>query len=244
MPILETKNLSKHFDALVAVDAVDYSVDSGELRSIIGPNGAGKTTFFNMIAGDLLPTSGQVIFDGADVSEVPAHERSHLGIGRTYQITNIFPKLSVLENIRIAAQSRKMTFNLWSTVPSHKELVEKSDQILERINLTEKRNELAGTLAHGEQRYLEIGIALATDPKLLLLDEPTAGMSPEETLQTGEFIKGLADPLTVVLVEHDMEVVLGISDKITVLHNGAFLAEGTVEEVRANAEVQRVYLRE
>ena len=244
MPILETKNLSKHFGALVAVDGVDYEVDSGELRSIIGPNGAGKTTFFNMIAGDLIPTSGQVIFDGADVSEVPAHERSHMGIGRTYQITNIFPKLSVLENIRIAAQSRKMTFNLWSTVPSHKELVEKSDQILERINLTEKRDELAGTLAHGEQRYLEIGIALATDPKLLLLDEPTAGMSPEETIQTGEFIKSLADPLTIVLVEHDMEVVLGISDKITVLHNGAFLAEGTVEEVRANAEVQRVYLRE
>ena len=244
MPILETKNLSKHFDALVAVDSVDYSVDSGELRSIIGPNGAGKTTFFNMIAGDLLPTSGQVIFDGEDVSEVPAHERSHLGIGRTYQITNIFPKLSVLENIRIAAQSRKMTFNLWSTVPSHRELIDKSDEIIERINLTEKRDELAGTLAHGEQRYLEIGIALATDPKLLLLDEPTAGMSPEETLQTGEFIKGLADPLTIVLVEHDMEVVLGISDIITVLHNGAFLAEGSVEEVRANAEVQRVYLRE
>ena len=244
MPILETKNLSKHFGALVAVNGVDYEVDSGELRSIIGPNGAGKTTFFNMIAGDLIPTSGQVIFDGADVSEVPAHERSHMGIGRTYQITNIFPKLSVLENIRIAAQSRKMTFNLWSTVPSHKELVEKSDGILERINLTEKRDELAGTLAHGEQRYLEIGIALATDPKLLLLDEPTAGMSPEETIQTGEFIKSLADPLTIVLVEHDMEVVLGISDKITVLHNGAFLAEGTVEEVRANAEVQRVYLRE
>ncbi len=244
MPILETKNLSKHFGALIAVDGVDYAVDSGELRSIIGPNGAGKTTFFNMIAGDLIPTSGQVIFDGADVSEVPAHERSHMGIGRTYQITNIFPKLSVLENIRIAAQSRKMTFNLWSTVPSHKELVEKSDGILERINLTEKRDELAGTLAHGEQRYLEIGIALATDPKLLLLDEPTAGMSPEETIQTGEFIKSLADPLTIVLVEHDMEVVLGISDKITVLHNGAFLAEGTVEEVRANAEVQRVYLRE
>ena len=244
MPILETKNLSKHFGALVAVDGVDYEVDSGELRSIIGPNGAGKTTFFNMIAGDLIPTSGQVIFDGADVSEVPAHERSHMGIGRTYQITNIFPKLSVLENIRIAAQSRKMTFNLWSTVPSHKELIGRADEIIERINLTEKRDELAGTLAHGEQRYLEIGIALATDPKLLLLDEPTAGMSPEETIQTGEFIKSLADPLTIVLVEHDMEVVLGISDKITVLHNGAFLAEGTVEEVRANAEVQRVYLRE
>ncbi len=244
MPILETKNLSKHFDALVAVDSVNYSVEPGELRSIIGPNGAGKTTFFNMIAGDLIPTSGEVIFDGLDVSKVPAHERSHLGIGRTYQITNIFPKLSVLENIRIAAQSRKTTLNLWSTIHKHKDLLEKADAILERINMTDKRAELAGTLAHGEQRYLEIGIALATDPKLLLLDEPTAGMSPEETIQTGEFIKSLADPLTVVLVEHDMEVVLGISDKITVLHNGAFLAEGTVEEVRANAEVQRVYLRE
>ena len=150
----------------------------------------------------------------------------------------------MLENIRIAVQSRKMTFNLWSTIGNHKELIERADEILERINMTEKRGELAGTLAHGEQRYLEIGIALATDPKLLLLDEPTAGMSPEETIQTGEFIKSLADPLTIVLVEHDMDVVLGISDKITVLHNGAFLAEGTVEEVRANAEVQRVYLRE
>ena len=244
MPILETKNLSKHFDALIAVDGVDYSVEAGELRSIIGPNGAGKTTFFNMIAGDLIPTSGQVIFDGRDVSKTPAHARSHLGIGRTYQITNIFPKLSVLENVRIAAQSRKTTFNLWSTISSHRELIEKADEILERIHMTEKRGERAGTLAHGEQRYLEIGIALATDPKLLLLDEPTAGMSPEETIQTGEFIKSLADPLTIVLVEHDMEVVLGISDKITVLHNGAFLADGTVEEVRANADVQRVYLRE
>ncbi len=244
MPILETKNLSKHFDALIAVDGVDYSVEAGELRSIIGPNGAGKTTFFNMIAGDLIPTSGQVLFDGRDVSKTPAHARSHLGIGRTYQITNIFPKLSVLENVRIAAQSRKTTFNLWSTISSHRELIEKADEILERIHMTEKRGERAGTLAHGEQRYLEIGIALATDPKLLLLDEPTAGMSPEETIQTGEFIKSLADPLTIVLVEHDMEVVLGISDKITVLHNGAFLADGTVEEVRANADVQRVYLRE
>ena len=244
MPILETRSLSKHFDALIAVDGVDYSVEAGELRSIIGPNGAGKTTFFNMIAGDLIPTSGQVIFDGRDVSEVPAHARSHLGIGRTYQITNIFPRLSVMENIRIAAQSRKTTFNMWSTVRRHRELIEKADKILERINMTEKRGEPAGALAHGEQRYLEIGIALATDPKLLLLDEPTAGMSPEETIQTGEFIKSLADPLTIVLVEHDMEVVLGISDKITVLHNGGFLAEGTAEEVRANAEVQRVYLRE
>ncbi len=244
MSILEAKNLSKHFGGLIAVDSVDYSVNAGELRSIIGPNGAGKTTFFNMIAGDLTPTEGQVMFQDKDITLLSSHERSHQGIGRTYQITNIFPKLTVLENIRIAAQSRKTTFNFWSGIGDHGELIEKTDEILEKINLLEKRNELAGTLAHGEQRYLEIGISLATDPVLLLLDEPTAGMSPEETIQTGKFIQSLADPLTIILVEHDMDVVLGISDKITVLHDGKFLAEGSVEEIRANEDVQRVYLRE
>ncbi len=244
MPILETRQLSKHFGGLIAVDKVDYSVESGELRSIIGPNGAGKTTFFNMIAGDLPATEGEVFFKGENITELTTFERSHQGIGRTYQITNVFPKLSVLENVRIAAQSRKMTFNLWTAVGRHKEFIEKADQIIERIQLSDKRNDLAGTLAHGEQRYLEMGIALATDPDMLLLDEPTAGMSPEESKQTAEFIKSLADPLTIILVEHDMEIVMGISDKITVLHNGAFLAEGSVEEIRANEVVQRVYLRE
>jgi branched-chain amino acid transport system ATP-binding protein len=244
MAILETRKLSKHFGGLIAVDQVDYSVEKGELRSIIGPNGAGKTTFFNMIAGDLPATEGRVIFKDEDVTELETFERSHKGIGRTYQITNIFPKLTVLENVRIAAQSRKTTFNLWTAVTHHHELIDKADDIIERIQLADKRNDLGGTLAHGEQRYLEIGIALATDPDLLLLDEPTAGMSPEESQQTAQFIKSLADPLTIILVEHDMEIVLGISDKITVLHNGKFLAEGSVEEVRANEEVQRVYLRE
>ncbi len=244
MAILETIDLSKHFGGLVAVNGVNYSVEPGELRSIIGPNGAGKTTFFNMIAGDLLPTSGKIIFQGKDIGGLASHERSHQGIGRTYQITNIFSKLTVRENIRIAAQSRKTTFNFWTNINDHKELFEEADEIIEKINLTEKINELAGTLAHGEQRYLEIGIALATKPTLLLLDEPTAGMSPEETQQTGRFIRNLADPLTIILVEHDMEVVLGISDKITVLHNGEFLADGTVDELRAHEEVQRVYLRE
>ncbi len=244
MPILETQKLSKHFGGLIAVDQVDYSVEKGELRSIIGPNGAGKTTFFNMIAGDLPATEGEVIFNGENVTGLATFERSHKGIGRTYQITNIFPKLSVLENVRIAAQSRKTTFNLWTGVSSHRELIDKADDIIERIQLADKRNDLGGTLAHGEQRYLEIGIALATDPQLLLLDEPTAGMSPEESQQTAAFIQSLADPLTIILVEHDMEIVLGISDKITVLHNGKFLAEGSVEEIRENEEVQRVYLRE
>ncbi|MBT3351221.1 MAG: ABC transporter ATP-binding protein [Nitrospinaceae bacterium] len=244
MPILETRNLSKHFGGLIAVNQVSYTVEAGELRSIIGPNGAGKTTFFNMIAGDLDATEGNVFFKGEDVTALSTFERSHKGIGRTYQITNIFPKLSVLENVRIAAQSRKTTFNLWSGVNDHKELIEKADHIIERVNLADKRQDLGGTLAHGEQRYLEIGIALATDPDMLLLDEPTAGMSPEESQQTAQFIQSLANPLTIILVEHDMEIVMGISDKITVLHNGELLAEGTVDEVRANENVQRVYLRD
>ena len=244
MPILETRNLSKHFGGLIAVNNVDYAVEKGELRSIIGPNGAGKTTFFNMVAGDLEATEGQVLFQEEDITALSTFERSHKGIARTYQITNIFPQLSDIENIRNAAQSRKTTFNMWTGVSAHKELIEKAEGILERIQLADTRNDLGGTLAHGEQRYLEIGIALATDPVLLLLDEPTAGMSPEESKSTADFIQALADPLTIVLVEHDMEIVMNISDKITVLHNGEFLAEGTVDEIRANEEVQRVYLRE
>ena len=244
MPILETRRLSKHFGGLIAVNNVDYRVEPGELRSIIGPNGAGKTTFFNMIAGDLSATSGDIALKGQDVTKLSTFERSHKGLGRTYQITNIFPRLTVLENVRIAAQSRKTTFNMWTNVPSHRELLDKAEHIVDRIRLADKRHHLAGTLAHGEQRYLEIGITLATDPELLLLDEPTAGMSPEESRQTAEFIRTLANPLTIILVEHDMEIVMGISDRITVLHNGEILAEGEVDEIRADTDVRRVYLRD
>lgn len=244
MPILETQKLCKHFGGLIAVNKVDYTVEKGKLHSIIGPNGAGKTTFFNMIAGDLDITAGQIVFQGEDITELSTFQRSHKGIGRTYQITNIFPRLTVHENIRIAAQSRKTSFNMWTGISGHPEIIEKADAIVEKIHLSDKRHDLAGTLAHGEQRYLEIGIALATDPVLLLLDEPTAGMSPEESRQTADFIRELSDPLTIILVEHDMEIVMEISDKITVLHNGAFLAEGSVDEIRNNEEVQRVYLRD
>lgn len=244
MAVLETRRLSKHFGGLIAVNNVDYRVEPGELRSIIGPNGAGKTTFFNMIAGDLPATSGQVLFKGENITSLSTFERSHRGLGRTYQITNIFPRLTVLENLRIAAQSRKTTFNMWTAVTSHPEFHAKAEHIAERIRLADKRHHLAGTLAHGEQRYLEVGITLATDPELLLLDEPTAGMSPEESRQTAEFIRTLARPLTVILVEHDMEIVMGISDRITVFHNGETLAEGTVDEIRADADVRRVYLRD
>ncbi|MEE8110449.1 MAG: ABC transporter ATP-binding protein [bacterium] len=242
--ILETQGLTKRFGGLVAVDRVDFTLEEGELRAVIGPNGAGKTTFFSMLAGNLPPTEGKISFKGRDITSLTSHQISHLGVGRSFQITNIFPELTVFENVRVSAQSRKTTYNWWSYGGGHKDLNEKTNFILEYIGLEDKRDEPAGVLAHGEQRYLEIGITLATDPELLLLDEPTAGMSPAETVQTAELIRKVAADHTVVLVEHDMEVVMGISEKITVLHDGRVLATGTPDEVRANDEVQRVYLRE
>ncbi len=242
--ILETQGLTKRFGGLVAVDQVDFTLEEGELRAVIGPNGAGKTTFFSMLAGNLPPTEGKISFKGRDITSLTSHQISHLGVGRSFQITNIFPELTVFENVRVSAQSRKTTYNWWSYGGGHKDLNEKTNFILEYIGLEDKRDEPAGVLAHGEQRYLEIGITLATDPELLLLDEPTAGMSPAETVQTAELIRKVAADHTVVLVEHDMEVVMGISEKITVLHDGRVLATGTPDEVRANDEVQRVYLRE
>ncbi len=243
MPFLETRKLTKAFGGLMAVLDVDFAVERGELRAIIGPNGAGKTTFFNMVAGNLPPTRGQIFFKGDDVTALPPHRRSWLGIGRSYQITNIFPDLTTFENVRVAVQSRTVHYNLWRDADRFAETNRRAEEILGSINLLDKREAAAADLAHGEQRYLEIGIALATRPELLLLDEPTAGMSPEETRRTAAFIRRIAEDLTIILVEHDMEVVMGISDRITVLHYGEVLAEGTPEEIRENPEVQRVYLR-
>lgn len=242
--ILETRGLTKRFGGLVAVDNVDFALERGELRAVIGPNGAGKTTFFNMLAGNLEPSEGKIIFNGQDITDKAPHEISHMGVGRSFQITNIFPELTVFENIRISAQSRKTTYNWWTYGGAHKDLNDKTDSLLEYIGLEDRRDELAGVLAHGEQRYLEIGITLATDPELLLFDEPTAGMSSAETVQTADLILKVAADHSVILVEHDMEVVMGISERISVFHNGAVLATGTPEEVRANDDVQRVYLRE
>jgi len=228
----------------MAVLDVDFALERGELRAIIGPNGAGKTTFFNIIAGNLPPTRGQILFKGQDITALPPHRRSHLGIGRSYQITNIFPDLTVFENIRVAAHTRKTMFNFWTDAEKLDGVMKRATELLAYVGLAEKRPAPARTLSHGEQRYLELAIALATDPELLLLDEPTAGMSPEERGRTAEMIKRVAANVTVILVEHDMDVVMGISDRITVFHHGEILAEGSPAEVRANAAVQRVYLRE
>ena len=242
MKILETKGLTKSFGGLTAVDDVDFHAEEGQLCTIIGPNGAGKTTFFNMIAGTLPPTRGEIWFKGENITNLPAHLVSQKSIARSYQIINIFPNLTVFENIRIAAQSRKVTYDFWKDVKDLDEINQKVTQILETLKLGERQETLACNLPYGEQRHLEIGIALATEPELLLMDEPTAGLTPGETLGIMELIRAISKGLTIILVAHDMDVVMKVSDRVTVLHQGKILAEGKPGEIQKNEEVQRVYL--
>jgi branched-chain amino acid transport system ATP-binding protein len=242
--IIRTEKVSKHFGGLKAVDEVDCVVQEGRLTSIIGPNGAGKTTLFNLIAGVHQPTGGKVIFKEKDITSLPLHQVTRLGIVKTYQINHVFPSLTVFENLRIAAQSKETSFNFWKPAASYKEVNDLAAQVLEQVELTEKRNQPASTLSHGERRYLEIGIALATRPEVLLLDEPTAGMSCAETDACSSLIKELNSTLrlSVVLVEHDMSVVMNISDEVLVLNEGRVLAVGTPQQVSDNEDVQSVYL--
>ena len=240
--LLRTERLTRAFGSLIAVDRVDVSVQRGELRSIIGPNGAGKTTFFRLISGEMAPTSGRILFDGRDITGLPQHTVARFGIAKSYQITNVFPHLSVHENVRVAVQGHARAFNFWSRADRLTEVSARAAQLLETVGLGRKAGLLAAHLSHGEKRHLEIGIALAGEPSLLLLDEPTAGMSPEETDETMRLIRALGVGRTVILVEHKMKVVMRISDRITVLHQGAVLAEGTPEEIRANDRVQQTYL--
>jgi branched-chain amino acid transport system ATP-binding protein len=241
-PILETSKLCRSFGSLAAVHQVDFAVLPGELRAIIGPNGAGKTTFFRLISGEMAPSSGHIRFKGQDVTGMPQHRVSRLGVSKSYQITNVFPHLTVLENVRVAVQSYRHSFNFWSRAARLEGVRARAEAILKEVALWDKRDLTAAQLSHGEKRHLELGIALATEPSLLLLDEPTAGMSPEETDETIRLIRKIADGRTVILVEHKMKVVMNISDKITVLHQGQVLAEGTPAAIRANTLVQQTYL--
>ncbi|MBI2527257.1 MAG: ABC transporter ATP-binding protein [Candidatus Rokubacteria bacterium] len=231
------------FGGLAAVNDVSITVPRGQIRAIIGPNGAGKSTFFNCITGVLRPTSGRILLDGADIAGLPPNRVSHRGLARSYQITNILPGASVLENVRIAAQSRQHGWGLLRHHRAYGDLVERARAVLASVGLGGKEDELAANLSHGEQRNLEIGIALATEPQLLCLDEPTAGMSVAETHATVELIRRIARDLTILIVEHDMEVVMGLARAITVLHYGEVLAEGTPAEIQANSRVQEVYLK-
>jgi branched-chain amino acid transport system ATP-binding protein len=241
-PLLRTDQLTRSFGSLMAVDRVDFAVERGELRSIIGPNGAGKTTLFRLISGEMAPSRGRIWFEGEDITGLPQHTVARRGIAKSYQITNIFPHLSVLENVRVAVQGYARSFDFWSRADRLSDTHHRALTILQSVGLAQKEHELAAHLSHGEKRHLEIGIALASDPALLLLDEPTAGMSPEETDESIRLIRELAAGRTVLLVEHKMKVVMKISDRITVLHQGQVLAEGTPEEIRANQRVQQTYL--
>lgn len=241
----KTKDLRREFGALVAVDDVSIHVEQGSLHSIIGPNGAGKTTFFNLLSGNLKPTSGQVFFKGEDITRLPLHKTAHRGIGRSFQITNIFPNLSVFENIRLSCQALgKHNFRLFSSARKFKEYDERTWEVVQQVGLTDSALMLARTLPHGDQRKLELGMILAPDPEVLLLDEPTAGMASEQVPQLMALIQQIqaAGDKTVMLVEHNMNVVMSVSDKITVMHQGAVLAEGTPEEISSNETVQTAYL--
>ena len=243
--VIETFNLSKYFGALAAVDNVNLKVRKNSLHAIIGPNGAGKTTFFNLLSGNLKPTNGKVIFKGKDLTRQPVHRMIHYGIGRSFQITNIFPNLTVFENIRLASQVlEKDNFKFWMNASRLEQCEKRTWEVIEKVGLKERAHLLARTLPHGDQRKLELGMILAPDPEVLLLDEPTAGMASEQVPELISLIQEIqkAGNKTVMLVEHNMNVVMSISDTITVMHMGKVLAEGTPAEIAANKEVQTAYL--
>lgn len=241
--LLSVRGLGKSFGGLHAVDGVDLDVADGERRAVIGPNGAGKTTLFNLVTGRFKPDRGTVTFDGADITGHPTHRVARAGIGRAFQITSIFGGLTVHENVRLGIMARRReTTRAFGTVDGlHADEVR---ELLEAVGLLAAEHTRASTLSHGDQRALELAISLAMRPKLLLLDEPTAGMAPEETERTMRLVRRIADErrLTVLFCEHDMEVVFGTADRLLVMHQGRSLAEGTPDEVRSDPEVQRVYL--
>ena len=242
--VLEVDFVSKSFGALTALSKVGFTVYQGQVFSVIGPNGAGKSTLFNVISGLHTPTAGHVRFRGQEITGLPPEAISRRGIAKTFQITNVFPEISVFENVRVAAQSRAAMSgrlaSLWRLPDVERPVLE----LLGAFGLEARRDELAGNLSHGDQRYLEICLALATDPMLLLLDEPTAGMTPGETREATALIQKIARArgLTLLLIEHDMSVVMGISDRVAVLHFGEKIAEGTPEEIRNDTAVIDAYL--
>ncbi len=242
-PILRTEGLTVRFGGLTALNDVTIDVPRGEIRAIIGPNGAGKSTFFNCLTGVIRPTGGRIVLDGEDITGLPPDRISRKALARSYQITNILPGATVLENVRIAVQSRHHNWSLLRHHRAYADVIDRAHAVLASVSLDDKAEELAANLSHGEQRTLEIAIALGTEPKVLCLDEPTAGMSVTETHHTVELVRRIAANLTILIVEHDMEVVMGLARTITVLNYGEVLAEGTPAEIQANARVQEVYLK-
>ncbi len=242
--LLSIERLSRHFGALVAVNAVSLSVAADERRAIIGPNGAGKTTLFNLITGQLPPSAGRIVFDEEPITGLPPHTVARRGISRSFQRTNLFPTLDVLENLRLAAAADgRGSYNvLGFGMARWAAQLERAAEVAEAVGLAGRLGAPAGSLSYGEQRQLEVGVALATSPKLLLLDEPTAGMSPEETERMTRMLERLPRGVTLLIIEHDMDVVSSLADRVTVLHYGEVLTEGSFDEVKADPRVYEVYL--
>jgi branched-chain amino acid transport system ATP-binding protein len=243
MTLLSLQKLTKDFGALRVLEDVTLELDRGSLHAVVGPNGAGKTTLFNLISGFIKPTAGKIVFDGIDISKIPPHQIAHLGIGRSFQVLTFFPELTVLENVRLAVQATsKKRFSLLRKAMDMRDIVERSYEILSLFGLGEKAGVKASELSHGEQRYLDIGIAMAGGAKLLLLDEPTSGLVYDEIPRMGETIRKLTPNITVLLIEHRIEMVLSISHIITVLDYGRIIAQGPPGIVRRNEEISKAYL--
>lgn len=241
-PILAVQSVSRYFGKFQALHNITTSFQAGELTAIIGPNGAGKSTFFNVISGGVAPSQGLVQFEGRDITHMAQHDYARTGIAKSFQITNVFKHLSAHENVRVALQMQTSRYQILRSRGAYAELNDRASVLLERVGLADGRNKLAVDLAHGQQRSLEIAMALACDPKLLLMDEPTAGMSPQETVVMMDLIAKMATERTIILVEHKMKLVMGLCKRLLVLHHGELLAEGSPEDIRSNAEVKRVYL--
>lgn len=240
-PILEIRDLSVSFGGLRAVDQVSFSIAHNRITTVIGPNGAGKSTLFNLISGALRPHVGQVLIEGVDCTGRPPYRMQAAGLARSFQITNLFDELTVAENLRLAAQILEPVSMMWRPVRSSRAAQERVDELLQRFELADKARYTAGELSHGEQRRLEVAVALVCKPKVLLLDEPTQGMSHGDTRDTAELIKSLAADVTVLLIEHDIGLVMSLSDHVIVMYQGQKLAEGSPAEVRANPAVQTAY---
>jgi branched-chain amino acid transport system ATP-binding protein len=242
--LLRTERLTKSFGALTAVNAVSLQIEAGTLHSIIGPNGAGKTTLFNLLTGTFPPTSGEILLDGKDITGTPAHRVAHLGLARSYQRTSVFPAFSLLDNVWAAAFATSRSWNgfFWKSSSSYKEPRTRAEKALADVGLLDKADHLAREISHGEQRQLELAIALAAAPRVLLLDEPAAGLSPDESRKMVALVRSLKGRYTIVLIEHKMDIIMSVSDRISVMHFGSLIAEGTPAEIQRNPEVRKAYL--
>jgi len=244
-PLLEARDLVKRFGALAASDHLSLAVEEGELHAVIGPNGAGKTTLVAQLAGELAPSSGRVLFRGEDVTRLGMPARARRGIARSFQVTSLCPEFSALDNVALAVQARSgHSFRFWRKAQGDVTLLEPAERVLAEVGLLQRKNILAANLAHGEQRQLEVAMALATNPRLLLLDEPMAGMGTEESQRMIDLLSKLKQKKTIILVEHDMDAVFRLADRISVLVYGRVIATGTPEKIKMNEEVRRAYLGE